>query len=214
MLSARGGRRSRNLRTALPSCIARSWPPNTSLGCWRSGTRAQLPNLQRKSRLRNARVPAGKPKRMHFSEANPTVGFGPGRPIPLRSFYGSISPEMVVDVFHPGVMLGWSKGESGMAIEQGHAFGRAILGLVTLTIAPPLIVTTYLWWSRTQNFVSVAADYLALATGVAAGVCGVIVLPFGRNWRAAIAVPYIMISSCALVLWTFEYVCRTFGACL
>jgi hypothetical protein len=96
---------------------------------------------------------------------------------------------------------------------QRGAVRRTVLGLATLTIAPPLIFTTYLWLSRARHFSSVEADYLALAVGVAAGVCGVIVLPIGRNWRAAIAVPYIIVALFALVLWSFEYVCGTLGGC-
>jgi hypothetical protein len=96
---------------------------------------------------------------------------------------------------------------------QRGAVRRTVLGLATLTIAPPLIFAAYLWLSRKRQFSSAEADYLALAVGVAAGVCGVIVLPLGRNWRAAIAVPYIMVALFALVLWSFEHVCGTLGGC-
>ena len=74
-------------------------------------------------------------------------------------------------------------------------------------------MTTYLWWSRTLHFSTVEADYVALAVSVAVGLLGVLVLPISRRWRAAIAIPYVAISSIGLGLWSIGYVCGQFPGC-
>lgn len=100
-----------------------------------------------------------------------------------------------------------------MAKEWGRVSVRVIVGLAVLVIAPPLITTLYLWGSRTAQLYSAATDYAALVLSVAAGVMGVLIFPIGRNWKLAIAIPYAGICFFALVLWTFTYVCGTFGTC-
>ncbi len=94
-------------------------------------------------------------------------------------------------------------------------FGRAALGGAILLFLPQLIATPYLWLSRTYRLVDL--NFLDLWIGAAcisAGLVGVLVLPFGRIWRAMIAVAYIPIASGLLFFLSLMYVCGAFQECL
>lgn len=91
---------------------------------------------------------------------------------------------------------------------------RTALGSAVALLFPPLIVTVYLWLSRTYDFWNGTLDYFALTVSIATGLIGVFLLPLRRVWRFVIAAIYVPIVGYLLFFWALMFVCSEFGACL
>ena len=99
---------------------------------------------------------------------------------------------------------------------ESKKLSRTALASTVAFLFPTLIITGYLWLSRTYdwNWYSGTLDYFALAASIAIGLIGVFLLPLRRVWRFIIAAIYVPIAGYWQILWMFALVCSEFAACL
>ena len=99
---------------------------------------------------------------------------------------------------------------------ESKKLGRTALASTVAFLFPTLILTGYLWLSRTYdwNWHSGTLDYFALAASIAIGLIGVFLLPLRRVGRFALAAIYVPIAGFLLFLWMFAFVCDAIGSCL
>lgn len=96
---------------------------------------------------------------------------------------------------------------------------KIIEALVGATLAPILVVSAYLYYSRTQSR-DVEGDYLALAAAILVGAVCVQFLGNNLGWfrnvwiNASVQLVYICVAAALLFMYMLNFVCAVFGACL
>jgi hypothetical protein len=97
---------------------------------------------------------------------------------------------------------------------------RILASLLGATLGPILVVSAYLYYSRTQSK-DFGGDYVAIGAAVLVGVIGMQCLGQNLGWfrgklwiNAALQLTYICVAGGFLFLYMLSFVCAAFGACL
>ncbi len=97
---------------------------------------------------------------------------------------------------------------------------RIVGSLLWATLGPILIVSSYLYYSRTHSK-DFSGDYVALTVAVLVGVIGTQFLGRYLGWfrgkvwtNVAVQLMYICVASGVLFFYMLSFVCAAFGACL
>jgi hypothetical protein len=96
---------------------------------------------------------------------------------------------------------------------------RTIASLLWAILAPILVVSVYLYYSRTHSK-DFSGDYIALGLAVLVGMIGVQFLGNNLGWlrkgwvNVAVQLIYICVAAGVLFVYMLSFVCTAFGACL
>jgi hypothetical protein len=82
-------------------------------------------------------------------------------------------------------------------------------------LLPLAAMASYLILSRgIFDWTPGAGDYLAILLSVAVGVMCLLPLPLTGPWRAVVMTVYFLVSSVALFVFAFAFVCGVYGNCI
>ncbi len=97
---------------------------------------------------------------------------------------------------------------------------RLIGSLLGATIVPILVVSSYLYYSRTHSK-DFSGDYLAIAVALLIGVLGMQFVGHYLGWfrgkvwiNVAVQLMYVCVAGGVLFFYMLSFVCAAFGACL
>jgi hypothetical protein len=97
---------------------------------------------------------------------------------------------------------------------------RIIGSLLGATLGPILVVSSYLYYSRTHSK-DFSGDYIAMAVAVLVGVIGMQFLGHYLGWfrrrvwiNVAVQLMYTCLAAGFLFVYMLSFVCAVFGACL
>jgi hypothetical protein len=99
---------------------------------------------------------------------------------------------------------------------------RVIAWVVGATLLPFVVVTSYLYYSRTHNhWAEPDGDFGALFAALFVGAGCTYLLARDLSWlnrgvwlRALMILVYVVVAAVLLSIYSFGYVCGKFGACL
>lgn len=102
---------------------------------------------------------------------------------------------------------------------SGRTITKIIAWLSAATLGPILVVSFYLYYSRTHSK-DFSGDYAAMAVAVMVGAIGMQFLGDTLGWfrkvwiNVAVQLMYVCIAAGVLFVYMLSFVCAAFGACL
>ncbi len=88
-----------------------------------------------------------------------------------------------------------------------------VVGWLFVLLVPGVVLSTYLYVSRTIRVFSATSDYAALGVSVAVGLVGVFLLVRPPRSRLAPAALYLFLAGAGMYWSMFRVVCVVFGDC-
>lgn len=89
-----------------------------------------------------------------------------------------------------------------------------ILGWLLVLVVPGVILSAYLYASRTTRVFSATSDYSALAASIAVGLLGIFILVRPPLPRVAAAGLYVVLAGGGMYLSMLKVVCVAFRDCI